>query len=83
MDPSLNVVALLLQHLGGGLVDNLYLPEVFQEVSIEVHVEFSVVIKGQSELVLLILADLPPLGVSVIQDKVTLCVSVSLSDSLI
>ena len=83
MDPSLNVVALLLQHLGGGLVDNLYLPEVFQEVSIEVHVEFSVVIKGQSELVLLILTDLPPLGVSVIQDKVTLCVSVSLSDSLI
>ena len=47
MDPSLNVVALLLQHLGRGLVDDLHLSEIPKKVSIEVHIEFTIVVEGQ------------------------------------
>ena len=58
-----DVGTLLLQHLGRGLVNDLHFSEIPKEVSIEVHIEFTVVVEGQSQLVLLVLADFPPLTV--------------------
>ena len=42
-----DVGILLLQHLGRGLVDDLHLSEIPKKVSIEVHIEFTIVVEGQ------------------------------------
>ena len=42
---------------------DLHLPEIPQKVPVEVHIELAVVVKGQSQLVLLVLTDFPPLAV--------------------
>ena len=44
-------------------MDDLHLSEISQKVSVEVHVEFPVVVEGQSQLVLLVIAYFPPLTV--------------------